>query len=219
MPYQDDNPERRNLMLISTLFVTFFYGGGTVTTADISFPMVNVSFMKPAAVITIIWIVFFWFLYRFALVHGIRFVDDMKNDFADRITLEPSIYTYLDVQLSRQITSGPRGSIVRIEQQFGTNEVVGDDGFFVQAIGWHPFGNSTVTLIYARNIKLDGSGKVESYTPSDDICHVVELPTTLSLPTELRCAVTRRSFSEHAVPYLLAYLAMIGGVNQLGSSV
>ena len=69
MSYQDSNPERRNLVLLSLSIIVFYLAGGKLVSTDVRLQVVNVAFSKPEVLVAAVWCLLFWFCYRYWLVH------------------------------------------------------------------------------------------------------------------------------------------------------
>ena len=62
---QDSNPYSRNLILISLAIIIFNFADGEIMNNHLKLHVVNIKFNDVEFFSTFIWIVFFWFLFRF----------------------------------------------------------------------------------------------------------------------------------------------------------
>lgn len=69
MTYSDNNPERRNLTILSLAIIIFYLGEGYLLKSEISFTLVNIGFHNQAFLVTFVWIMLFWFLFRYAVTN------------------------------------------------------------------------------------------------------------------------------------------------------
>ncbi len=65
----DNNPERRNLVVLSISIILYFLGGGSITDENIRLQVINVTFSKPEVLVKFVWLLLFWFIYRYWLNH------------------------------------------------------------------------------------------------------------------------------------------------------
>ncbi len=65
----DNNPERRNLVVLSISIILYFLAGGGITDENIRLQVVNVTFSKPEVLVKFVWLLLFWFIYRYWLNH------------------------------------------------------------------------------------------------------------------------------------------------------
>ncbi|UAA39130.1 hypothetical protein KIH87_01820 [Paraneptunicella aestuarii] len=83
MAIQDNNPERRNLMIMSLSIIVFYLAGGEVTDHNIRLQIVNVHFTKPEILGYFVWILLVWFAFRYWLVHQGSWVEEHYRDLAN----------------------------------------------------------------------------------------------------------------------------------------
>ncbi|MBL3557415.1 MULTISPECIES: hypothetical protein [Marinobacter] len=69
MSYQDSNPERRNLVLLSLSIIVFYLAEGRLVSSDVRLQVVNVAFSRPEVLVATVWCLLVWFFYRYWLVH------------------------------------------------------------------------------------------------------------------------------------------------------
>ncbi len=69
MTYSDSNPERRNLTILSLAIIVFYLGEGYLLNKEISFTLINVGFHKQAVLVVFVWVLLFWFLFRYTVTN------------------------------------------------------------------------------------------------------------------------------------------------------
>ncbi len=78
MAYQDSNPERRNLVLTSVAFITYFFAGGEFLENTVRLHVINVAFSKPEVLGFIAWTSLLWFLFKYWQVNSEKFINEFK---------------------------------------------------------------------------------------------------------------------------------------------
>lgn len=83
MAYQDSNPERRNLTLLSMAIILFYLGDGKIIGETIRFQVVNIQFENPEILSYFTWILLLWFALRYWQTHrhkpSLAFKDDIES--------------------------------------------------------------------------------------------------------------------------------------------
>ena len=76
MTYLDNNPERRNLTILSLAIIIFYLAEGKLVGSNLNFTLVNIRFEDKGMLIIIVWSMLFWFLFRYVVTnrhsHGIE---------------------------------------------------------------------------------------------------------------------------------------------------
>jgi hypothetical protein len=67
MPINDNNPERKNLIILAASIIMFYLADGEISDSVIRLQVVNVTFHNPKALVYFIWVLLFWFTYRYWL--------------------------------------------------------------------------------------------------------------------------------------------------------
>ncbi|HHF3026171.1 TPA: hypothetical protein ACPJ0Z_004472 [Vibrio diabolicus] len=202
MAIQDSNAERRNLIMISMSLIVFFYSGGTFTDETIRLQVVNVHFSRPLVLVVIVWAVFFWSLYRYWLIHNGEFsskfmaeIRQMKND---RVILK-----YIERKQGIKFIEYPQ-----------------TDGYVIDTI---VFDNGVLVpeLSMAHNVKWSNDRSLQSYSFNKDLDfdRFIRFNSASGLLTQvlllLKCAFSKKSFSDYLAPYLLALLAILGPIGDM----
>ena len=81
MAYSDNNPERRNLTVLSVVIIIYYLANGRFDKTDgVSFPLIKLHFNNPEMLAYIVWFTLCWFLFKYivagTLLHGL----DLSND-------------------------------------------------------------------------------------------------------------------------------------------
>lgn len=84
----DNNPDRRNLIMLSLSIIIFYLGGGTLTdnSETVKLQLINVTFQNPQILVYFVWIMLFWFAYRYWLLNR----DSWQREYNDEM---PRIYS------------------------------------------------------------------------------------------------------------------------------
>ena len=129
MAISDNNPERRNLTLLSIAIIVFYLAGGYFIGNEIKLKVINVGFHNREVLGYIIWVMLAWFLFKYwvtsrgaageLLRHGQPFEAKMN-------------YKYVRNYINENMTSG-----VLIEDKTKVK-------VYAQSHGWeiHGYGNS-----------------------------------------------------------------------------
>lgn len=67
MAIQESSPERKNLTITSLGFILFFLGEGELDDKNIKFQLVNITFKNPEVLSSFLWVMLFWFFWRYWL--------------------------------------------------------------------------------------------------------------------------------------------------------
>lgn len=225
---EGNNPERRNLLMMSLAFIAFCYGGGSVGEQTVNFQFINLKFENLSLLTWMVWAIFFWFIYRYWVTN-----EHSKAIYAFNVTLNHNLQERWFTRLIAH--SMKRSGIPTNEKnrdRAGTYHVqVGavtlDEtwinwGVRPVRIDWGPFQKSVVFGKYFQ--QRSAATRVGRYNYSVDhinetgLTHqLAELPWYCTFEMELRCAFTDPGFSEYLVPYILAYLGVLGGVIRIMS--
>ncbi|EPN4988714.1 hypothetical protein [Vibrio alginolyticus] len=201
MAIQDSNAERRNLIMISMSLIVFFYSGGAFTDETVRLQVVNVHFSRPLVLVVIVWAVFFWSLYRYWLIHNGAFsskfmaeIRQMKND---RV-----IVKYIERKQGIKLIEYPQ-----------------TDGYIIDTIVFET-GVLVPEISIARNVTWSNDRSMQSYSLNKDLGfdRFIRLNSARGLLAQvsllLKCAFSKKSFSEYLAPYLLAFLAILGPISE-----
>jgi|GEM_PF-4588630 len=85
MPINDNNPERRNLIVLSMSIVAFYVGKATIKDdGNLALPLINVQFHDSYHLACLVWIVLIWFTFRYWLQNRLR----LRNEFFSELNDE-----------------------------------------------------------------------------------------------------------------------------------
>ncbi|MBU2987398.1 hypothetical protein KO528_18685 [Saccharophagus degradans] len=198
MAMQDSNPERRNLTLSSLSFIAYFYGGGSFKDGSVKFPMLNVSFDNMLFVSIMVWVLLFWFFYRYWQAHYGEFSANYSKE----------IYNY-----------GGRYYVANyLSKKAGIKLVTYESKGYVLTGLKRENGRLYVSYNYGEGIERDKrTGEIQSYSIKQQ--GVVELNgvmgSIIKCRIALSCCVVYPSFSNYMVPYILFFMAVIGPFYQI----
>lgn len=65
MSIEDSNPERRNLMVLSTSIIVYYLAGGVIVDDQLTLELVNIKFAKGWVLQIFIWMMLLWFGFRY----------------------------------------------------------------------------------------------------------------------------------------------------------
>ncbi len=69
MPYSDNNPERRNLTVLSLAIIVYRLADGHLLNKEMSLTLINIGFENQQALIFIMWFALVWFLFRYVVTN------------------------------------------------------------------------------------------------------------------------------------------------------
>jgi hypothetical protein len=102
MPLHDSCPERRNLVTLSSCIIMFYLAGGEFTDHSLRLQIINVSFSKPDALVIGLWLLLFWFCYRYWLVMQGSWVEgfhkEIENDSICKLLLRQHLLKRFKIQ-------------------------------------------------------------------------------------------------------------------------
>ena len=204
MAIQDSIPERRNLLLISLCFIIFFLGGGSFPKDEIRLLVISVCFSRPEVLGIIVWLVFFWFLYRYWVVHRHLFLSEYREEI-NKLRDKPFFRKFIERTIGRSLALNVAGS--------KPNET----GMVVEWLRWHE-GCLKASVMEIRLSRgelgiISARGPVEGgLSETISLKGFVGRFVTLRLAVE--CIVEQPSFSSYIVPYLVPLFAFALGINE-----
>ena len=190
MAIQDSDPERRNLTVASVAFIAYYYAGGQVLNNEVRIQVVNVTFAHHQVLALMAWMLLIWF--------ALRYWQTRKQPFTGEFASEIS-------------SSYQRDYVVRFTEKKLNSKINSDGGFIIRNItkplkeGWG--------VKYTKVIKGDfneHTGSINNFVAGGD--GFLKLSVFIKARIFLFCVLTKKSFSEHAVPYLLFVIACLGPV-------
>lgn len=206
MALQDSNPERRNLLLISLLFITFYLGGGAFPKNEIRLQVISVTFSNPEVLFHLVWGLFFWFLYRYWVVHKNSFREEIKNE----------ISSYQKKEFVIKELEGKVGcTFIRTINESKRDEK--EVGCTINRFYW----NKTIisAAVIQNEVSRNNYGQVQStrrLLGRDKINGRFDLDKITSYKVCFLCALENPSSSSYIFPYLFSLLAIcLGGVDYI----
>ena len=116
---QDQNPERRNLLVASMGFLLYFLAGGALADDVVRIQLINLKFENPTIFATFAWVILLWFLFRYWLLHSGKFARDFKKELLN-FSNEPGIRSEVEKLLGEAIVEddqqGPHLAPIRAKK-------------------------------------------------------------------------------------------------------
>lgn len=197
MPLQDSDPERRNFLVASILFIIYFYGGGKVVGDQVKLPLVNLEFENMVFLAVFAWVALFWFAYRYQITHAKSFRSAFMRELHD-FTSVKFIIEALAADLNIPMALDDKDGLYMHGFCYGKHSIV-------------------VHCKYAESLSRDPTTRQpQGYQGLTD--EPKEFPLTgfkgrlLSAKLLGYCAIKRPAFSSFAVPWLLFIFAIVGAV-------
>ena len=79
MTYSDNNPERRNLIVLSLAIIVFYLGEGYLLKEEISFTLINIGFHNQDILVVLIWTLLGWFLFRYIVTNRNKHGEELER--------------------------------------------------------------------------------------------------------------------------------------------
>ncbi len=201
MPFEDSSPERRNLIVTSLGFIAFSFAGGEFNDGTVQLEVINATFKHTETLTALVWVIFAWFIYRYWLAHRGKF----KNDFRQELRQ----YAH-SKYLTEYVNENENQNLI------SDNE----DGYRAFDAWWQ---NATIKLEvqYTGKVSRSADGRISSYEhpktpkPIKHVCLQGFKGWTAGLLVTIECMFNKPSFSGYIVPYILAFIAILGGVFRL----
>lgn len=199
MSIEDNDPNRRNLIASSLALIIYFYAGGSFKAQSVNLQLVNIEFSDLWVFKIIIWIVFLWFLYRYWLKNHGKFSDNLGYEVRQRWN-KHYVGEYLADNVDEYISKDS------------------DMGYHIRSL---TLTQTTLCaeLVYGEDIKRT-DGKVSGWgskpgKKDQEVVFKGFKGLVVKVKVLLDCFWKSDSFSDYLVPYLLAFIAILGGVLRL----
>lgn len=217
MEFQDNDPERRNLVMTSFAFILYSWGGGSFDDGDINFQIVNLHFSNTIALAVIAWVMLFWFYYRYWLKHS----DTFRKKFTEEISKYKG-HSFIKNYCSKR-TGYALLPEIKFNHHFENSGV--EYGYFISHIDKGLRGYC-IKVQYLKSLKRDPKTgliveQVNTEFPNDDrfiTSEDIPFDGAIGRLTFLRLYLLycfkEHNFSSHVVPYILFFVAAISGIIQ-----
>lgn len=190
MPITDNDPERRNITIMSLCIIVFYWAGGAFIDNNVRFAIVNIQFSNSERLEIFFWILFIYFSFRYWVTH--------------KGLVKHSILSCLTDVADKS----------RICELIGksTGLKVDTEGGFTNYGIW--YGEYTWYLHYQviKSIEEVKDGKIVKFTPIGG-AEYIYLKHYSYLPFKVRILVKllllKKEVSAYIVPYLLIVLACV----------
>jgi len=200
MPFQDSDPERRNLMITSLGFILFFLAGGKLNEDSLKLPMLNIEFCRPEVIAVFTWIALFWFVYRYWLKHSFEFVDSFSRELSDKKYIAKAMKDAPNIDTLPIVPDREKGLHI--------------DRLYWKWNGMYAYCKYATSVDRNSNYRISN---ITSHVRSKDV--ECKFGTILGWKTALAitgdCMFSQPSFSDYFVPYILFATAVISGIVSL----
>jgi len=207
---QDNNAERRNLVVTSYAFIAISVGDATLTKGVVSLNLINVEFQNINHLVLLIWLTLIWFLYRYWLTHKGIFIKTLKDELRGYHT-DPIVRGYFKTRMGAEplpvIKLTPHGD---------------EKGYYLEGIHAQSLLKG-LSLVWrgVSSVRRDKLGSIE-VTSTATLNDEHQQPRKrgklvlndlrgrcLTLRLIIRSFCKEESFSAYLVPYLLFMVAVI----------
>ena len=197
MAIEDNDPERRNLVVTATAFIAYYYGGGHFSDNTVTLEVVNVNFFNPGFLAAMAWAGLLWFMYRYWVTHAGIFRRHFAKEFGTLVTK-----TYVQRYVAR-----------RTQTQFVADK---DEGLHVSALLWFHWRVWVTYINSASNVMRHPETKqIQSYSGEGrkgEISFNDFRGWFVALRATGACFFRYPSFSGYVIPYLLFTFAAVGPI-------
>lgn len=185
MALQDNNSERRNLVVTSLGFIVFCLAEGKLTENELKLQLINITFENTIALEVFAWIIILWFALRYWQIN--------------RSVMRAFIHNGTSCFSASKLIAWYVG------KETGLNHRE-EDGFVVSNVrGWE------VDYGIVTNVQRDDEGNIKSMSSSSK--RVVEISGVYGFLIKLVLypimAITQPNFGSYVVPYVMFYVAVI----------
>lgn len=201
MAMQDNDPERRNLLVTSICVALYYMAGGAIEGPTVRLQVINVTFERPEILALAIWVALIWFAYRYWVTHRGSI----------RRGLEAEISWLSNDWILKSYVGRQRGEPVVSD---------GENGQHISHIGIERSGMAAVVRV-ANDVRRDGTtGRIKSAKGGLDHANRSRVPLRgyigrlVSVWLLLRCFQAYPTFSSYVVPWLFFALAVGLGVSR-----
>ncbi len=197
MTIDDNSPERINLLICSFCFIVFFVADGELTNNTITLQIINIKFNNLTVLISIAWIMIFWFALRYWQKTQGKFDDEFKVEINTRKS-SWIVVKYAEYRLNNKH---------RIK-----------DGFHIKEITKY---NGTYKIIYGEisstTGEIDRSGKLTNFATKNNLELTIDgkLGRLLLLTLLFQMFFLKPSVGSYLIPYLLFIYSVFLGLTHL----
>lgn len=188
MAISDNNPDRRNLVLLSISIIIFILAGGVVADDNIRLQVINVHFTKPIVLEYFVWIMLIWFTYRYWL--------------GNKGSWKEGFYTELNGSFNSKIC------YIHMYKKFGLTDDFTNS--YHSDRHWLKLSSDSLsqTVSFQHIYKLEGGGQKSESKAVDTLSDRLMLVICTAV-----IFVKEPSLSTYFVPYLFALIAVILSVS------
>ena len=194
MPYADNSPERRNLVVCSLGFILYYLGGGKLKDNTLQLPVVNIEFTNHEFLAGFAWVMLLWFF--------IRYWQKYKNELTTVINKEVAIekVNFILIWYLEKILNKPYAY---------------KDGFIIRHLSFSKNGWIAEVEFIEGGHKSD-NGQWEAYTTRIVPNQILSGYRGLAVKLVIMAVITikNRGIGSYFMPYLVfGFAVAIGGIN------
>lgn len=181
----DGNPERRNLVLLSMAIIIFYIADGEIIDSSLRLQFINIQFNNFQILSSVVWMILFWFLFRYRLTTLGIFEKEFKSEFSDVSRQHPILAVYIN------------NFLTDYTQDYGHNQ-----------------RNASISLYRNKNMDCYAyiSGIKLKSSPQSKENHQSPIKSPLGwlllIIILANTAIVRPSFSAYIIPYLIFLTAI-----------
>lgn len=188
MAISDNNPDRRNLVILSISIILFFLADGEIIDENVRLQIINVVFNKPNVLENFVWILLFWFIYRYWLTNKGSWKEGFYKEAKCRL-FEKLYYPYLVKKFNLSDDFSNSWYPDKHWVSFDSNFMLSEFGF--------------------RHTSKDENGKQKHQSkPIETVSDYI-----LVIMVTIVTFFTEPSLSTYFMPYLFALIAIILGIH------
>lgn len=189
MSIQDSSPERRNLLVLSIGIIVFYLAGGEFIDQSVRLQVINVHFTKPEMLMKLVWVLLFWFIYRYWVTINPSWKYNLYDGFTHTPSTNSLLYYYL---------------IKKFELKDDFSNALYKDKHFV---GLECNINSNPVFRFKNIQKSNEGNQSTNYKEVSTI-----LDKIVCAIFAVRSFIFKPQFSNYVMPYLLATYAIVLGL-------
>lgn len=184
----DGNPERRNLVLLSMAIILYYIADGEVVDNALRLQFINIEFKNFKVLGTIVWVILFWFLFRYRITT----IGIFKKEFFSELNNISKAHPLLVAYVKRFLTD------YEITKESNTDN-------YAAYINSHRDKNrGGYRYIYGIKHKTSTLDNERSMSAINNL-----LSWFVFIVITIHTAIVRPSFSAYIVPYFIFLTAII----------
>ncbi|MCG8094896.1 MAG: hypothetical protein JAZ17_14955 [Candidatus Thiodiazotropha endolucinida] len=197
MSLSDNNPERRNLVVLAFSILIYYIGDATLPKQELTLNVVNISFSNVTGLIITLWASLLWFYLRYWQKNRGQLRSGIVTEINSMLNNYKPLIRYLESKTKRKFQK-PDGFLMH--------------AFRIDDSGW---------LIEYNKItggEIDDDGKLTNFKKAsgNSIEMIIGVRgLLLRLISYLWLGITQQSVGSYLVPQILFYIVLLLGINDL----